>query len=215
MDFKSLNEKEISLLLEKASRFGGVIELPTLTSNRTFKIQNIDIDSMGMIRIGLSEEFISEEERHIKIKLNYRKMYFHLMPKQFLVEGKTIVANLPKSAKALEIRDSDRYVMPFNSEVTSSLHRIEKRGGTCDLNVQIFDVSNMGLGFILHNAEEETLLQNDHIWIRTINNLQLESPIFGRIVYVNNNKVGVSLDTPLPVEIFTELQQMSQVVLSA
>jgi hypothetical protein len=73
----------------------------------------------------------------------------------------------------------------------------------------------MGLGFILHNEEEEALLQNDHIWIRTINNLQLESPIFGRIVYVNNNKVGVSLDTPLPVEIFTELQQMSQLVLSA
>ncbi|MCM2349289.1 MAG: hypothetical protein NDI69_04655 [Bacteriovoracaceae bacterium] len=215
MDFKSLNENEIYRLIVKASRFGGVVELPTLTSNRTFDIQNIDIDSMGMMRIELSEEFISEEERHIKVKLKYRKMYFHLMPQQFLVEGKTLVANLPKSAKALEIRDSDRYIMPFNTEITSTLHRIEKRGGTCDLNVQIFDVSNMGLGFILHNAEEETLLQNDHIWIKTINNQPLENSIFGRIVYVSNNKVGVSLDTPLPIEIFTELQHMSQVVLSA
>ena len=83
----------------------------------------------------------------------------------------------------------------------------------------LFDFSPKGLGLVLQNVEEGTLQKHDHIWIKSINNIKLENPIFGRVVYLLNQtkslRVGVSLEGGIPDEIFKQLQMMSHLVLTA
>lgn len=216
--FKSIEPEEMALMLKKAASFGGKVELPTLTSNREFEILNIVLDNMGMLRLDLADEFYSEDERHIKISLKYRKMFFHLMPGQYIVEGKTLVAHLPLKAKALTIRNTDRYVMAPTTNISTLLHRVEKRGGNCDVSATIYDVSHSGIAFLLQNVDEDNdiiLRENDHIWIRAINSYNLETPLFGRIVYATNKKIGVSLGSQIPNDIFKKLQEMSSMLLTA
>jgi hypothetical protein len=101
----------------------------------------------------------------------------------------------------------------------SSIYRTEKRGGNCSLEAGLFDFSPKGLGLVLHNVEEGTLQKHDHIWIKSINNIKLENPIFGKVVYLLDQekslRVGVSLDGEIPDEIFKKLQTMSHLVLTA
>lgn len=217
--FKNIDPQEIPVLLGKAVVFGGEIEQPTISSNRRCPIRSINIDSTGMMKIELYEDFSTEDERHIKVKLNYRKLFFHLTPKQFLVEGKTLITTFPMTARALPLREGERYIMPVNDQVMSSIYRIERRGGSCSMEACLFDFSTKGLGLVLQNVEEGTLQKHDHIWIKSINNIPLEHPIFGRVVYLLNQtkslKVGISLDSGIPEDIFKQLQMMSHLVLTA
>lgn len=217
--YHNIDPQELPDLLCKAVLFGGEIEQPTISSNRVSPIKSITIDSMSMMKIELYEEFSAEDERHIKIKLNYRKLFFHLTPKQYLVEGNTLITTFPKTARALALREGERYIMPINSHIMSSIYRTEKRGGNCSLEAGLFDFSPKGLGLVLQNVEEGTLQKHDHIWIKSINNIKLENPIFGRVVYLLNQtkslRVGVSLEGGIPDEIFKQLQMMSHLVLTA
>lgn len=217
--FHTIDPQELPKLLCKAVVFGGEIEQPTLSSNRVSPIKTISIDSLNMIKIELYEDFSAEEERHIKIKLNYRKLFFHLTPKQYLVEGSTLITSFPKNARALALREGERYMMPLESHIKSSIYRTEKRGGNCSLEAGLFDFSPKGLGLMLQNVEEGALQKHDHIWIKSINNIKLENPIFGKVVYLLDQakslRVGVSLDDEIPDEIFRQLQMMSHLVLTA
>lgn len=213
--FKTIETSEISQLITRAAHYGGVIEQPTLTSNRVCLIKEMKVDNAGLLRIELYDDFDSEEERHIKIKLKYRKLFFHLMPGQFRAEGKTLVANLPRDARALAMRDTDRYLIAKESPVHSFIYRTERRGGNCEFKAHLFDVSRQGMAFLLDQLEEDIILANDHIWIKTINETPLAKPLFGRIVYVSGGKIGVSLEAPLADDIFQELQERSHMIRSA
>lgn len=223
-NLKALETYEIPYIIEKASLFGGRIVQPTPDANLTTLITRIDVDSYGMMFIRFSEEFAVEKERPVTVRLNYRNVSFLLDSKQYSIEGNVIVSQLPREAKAIAIRPNERYAMPLNSKVSSTIYRIEKRGGSVELNSHVVDVSTMGLGLIIHNSEEGVLLKNDHIWIRNINGRMLEEPIFGRIVYAHtrkfkdgsiDTKVGVSLESAIPENIFYELQNLSRVILTA
>lgn len=213
--FKTLEINEIPQIISRAAHFGGVIEQPTLTSSRVTLIKQMTVDNAGLLRIELYDDFESEEERHIKIKLKYRKLFFHLMPGQFRAEGKTLVASLPRDARALAMRDTDRYLIPKESAVLSSIYRTERRGGNCNIQAQLFDVSRQGMAFLIEQIDNEVLVKNDHVWIKTMNGTPLEKPLFGRIVYVSGGKIGISLEAPLSEDIFQELQEKSHMVRSA
>lgn len=222
---KSLNIFEIPSIIEKASLFGGKITQPTPTKNVTSIIKRIDVDTYGMMFIKLGEEVEIAKERPVTIKLNYRNVSFLLSTEEFSIEGHTIVSQLPKEAKAIAIRPDERYAMPFNSQIMSSIYRIEKRGGNFEVNASIIDISRRGMGLVLTSTEdEEALIRNDHIWIKTIHGVTLQEPIFGTIVYAHPRKykdgtidirVGVSLEHSVPEEILTELQQLCNLVLTA
>lgn len=213
--FKTIENNEIPQIISRAALYGGVIEQPTLTSNRVCLIKELVVDSAGLLRIELFDDFDSEEERHIKIKFKYRRLFFHLMPGQFRAEGKSLIASLPRNARALAMRDTDRYLIPNDSPIESIIYRTERRGGNCEIKAQLYDVSRQGMAFILEQCDEEVLMKNDHVWIKTINNTPLEKPLFGRIVYVAGGKTGISLEAPLSEVIFQELQGKSHMVRSA
>lgn len=220
---KTITSSEIPSLLEKASLFGGRIAQPTPATNIISNIKSFDIDN-GLITIKLFEEITLESERPVSINLNYRSVNFTLDSKQYSLEGTTLTGPVPTVAKGLVIRDTERYVLPFGSQTMTSIHRVEKRGGTLDLDVTLVDVSARGMGILVKNAEEEMLMKNDHIWIRTINNIKLEEPIFAKIIYTINRKykdgtleikAGISLEKQIPEELFRDLQQLCRLVLTA
>jgi hypothetical protein len=220
---KTITSSEIPSLLEKASLFGGKINQPTPATNIFSPIKSFEVDN-GLITIKLFDEIELEKERPVSISLNYRSVSFQLDSKQFCLEGTTLTGPLPTVAKGLVIRDTERYVLPFNSQTMSSIYRIEKRGGTLDVDVTMVDISARGMGLLIKNAEEEMLLKNDHIWIRTINNVKLPEPIFAKVVYAINRKykdgtleikAGISLEKEIPEELFRDLQQLCRLVLTA
>jgi hypothetical protein len=221
--FKRIDSDEIPGLLEKAALFGGKIAQPTLTSSLSSHIKSIDVSS-DALHIKFFEQISIEKERPISINLNYRNVSFQLDASEYTYEGTTLVSSFPKEAKGLVIRDSERYVLPYGSNTMSSIYRIEKRGGNLGIDINLVDVSERGMGILITKAEEDMLLKNDHIWIKSINNIQLEEPIFGRIVYAINRKykdntleikAGVSLEKAIPEEVFKELQQLCRLVLTA
>lgn len=220
---KTISSSEIPSLLEKASLFGGKINQPTPVTTIVSPIKSIDIEN-GLITIKLFEEITLENERPVSINLNYRSVNFQLDSKQYCLQGTTLTGPVPTVAKGLVIRDTERYVLPFNSQTMTSIHRIEKRGGTLSVDVTMMDVSARGMGILIKNAEEDMLLKNDHIWIRTINNVKLETPIFAKVVYTINRKykdgtleikAGISLEKQIPEELFRDLQLLCRLVLTA
>jgi hypothetical protein len=136
----------------------------------------------------------------------------------------TIICHIPFAAKALDQRLTDRFILPFKSELTALLYRIEKRNFDNDIQVKVIDVSKLGLGLHVQGVTLGTICKYDHIWIRTINNVALPEPIFGKIQYVSERKfqnnvgdlrIGLALDKQLPEEIFQELVKKCSLVLSA
>jgi hypothetical protein len=221
---KLIDADEISTIFEKAALFGGKIAQPTLTSNLVTPIKRIDVSS-GTVRIRLFEEAQFENNRPISIKLNYRNLNFNIDPKEYSISDNTIITNIPTEARALEVRPEERYILPYTSKIATALHRIEKRGGSPDLECAIVDVCRKGLGLLISDTTEDAvLLKNDHVWIRSINQVKLSQPIFGRIVYASPRvykdhqtdlKIGISLDAEIPEEVFSELQQMCKLILKA
>lgn len=220
---KIIDVNEITPILEKASLFGGKVAQPTLTSSVVTVIKSIDVTDR-QIEIKLFEDAPLEKSRPITIRLNYRGLNFNLDPKQYSIKGTTIITELPKEAKALALRPDERYVLPLHSKTMANIRRIEKRGTQSELESTVVDVSRTGLGLLVTRTEDDLLLKHDHIWLRSINNIQLPKPIFGRIVYVLERKykdnvvdlkVGVCLEGEIPEEIFLELKQMCQLVLTA
>jgi hypothetical protein len=223
---KPLHEDEVVPVIKRAMCFGGRLQQMGLEIGATAPIKFIEADPNGGIRLELAEEVELELDRPIWISLAYRQLTFRLEPGQFSTQGNAIHASYPKSAKALDNRITDRYVLPQTYHVKCQLRRTEKRSSDSDLLVKIVDLSLSGLGISLSgiSAEEEVLVKNDHVWIQTINQHVLENPIFGRVVYVSERKykdgslelrVGIALNAGLPKGIFDELSDLCLLVLTA
>lgn len=221
---KQLHVFEIAEVVEKATLFGGTIAQHNLKELRTSKIKRMDVDHYGTMMIQLNEDSDLVHDYPISIQLNYRNVSFNLDPLKFEVSGNVLIAVLPREAKALALRDTHRYAFPLSSSIMSSLHRIEKRAESPELQTQLIDVSQFGLGLVVHHAEGDVLLMNDHIWVKSINGIILEKPLFGRVVYAKKRKykddtadlrVGISLDAAIPEETFIKLQKMCRLVLTA
>ena len=220
----SLSSDEIQEAIEKASLFGGKIIYPTASRNETLNIERIAIDKHGHITLNLNGEIVMEEKWPVSVILNYRDISFQLDPKHYSILENTLQGTLPERARGLRKRHDERYVLPLQSNVTTSMYRIEKRGGSLELSLKVLDVSKNGLAVLVQDLKEENvLLQNDHLWLKSINGLQLEQPIFAKVVYISQRnykdtidlKAGLLLQDMLPGPVMRELQQMCNLVLTA
>lgn len=217
----ALATHEIPSVILKAAVFGGKMAQPSSTKNPSSLISRIDVDECGVMLIKLMNEVPIEKKRPISIRLNYRNLSFMLASDDYSVEGQTLIGQIPTEAKAIAIRDTERYVFPLDRKVSGLIHRVENRGGILDAEVSLVDVSRNGLGLLISDCEKDAIIANDHIWLRTLNGKTLETPVFGRIVYVYERKFkdtvdlkcGVSLADPLPDEVLMELQQKCRLVL--
>lgn len=215
---------EILSTINKASLFGGKISHPTSSNNEIFNINKIDIDSYGTIFITVNELCSLERKWPVSIMLNYRDISFQLEPDQYTIEGDVIIGQLPQKMRALPIRHDERYVLPILSQVQTSTYRIEKRGGNLNLSMKVIDFSKSGMAILMQNVtEEDILMRNDHLWIKDINGIPLDEPIFATIVYVSHRrykdavdlKAGISLQKEIPVAVLKKLQSMCSLILSA
>lgn len=215
---------EILPTINKASLFGGKISHPTSSHNEIFNINKIDIDSYGTMFIKVNELCTLEHKWPVSIMLNYRDISFQLEPDQYAIEGNVIVGQLPQKVRALPSRHDERYVLPILSQVQTSTYRIEKRGGNLELRMKVVDFSKSGMAILIQNVtEDDILLRNDHLWIKDINGITLDEPIFATIVYVSHRKykdtvdlkAGISLQKEIPEAVFKKLQSMCSLILSA
>ena len=218
-----LHVSEIPTVLRKASPFGGKVAQPKPEANAISLIKNIEVDNAGTMFIRIKQDQHIEAQRPLSIKLNYRNITFMLDSKQYTLEGDTLISKVPTDARAIAMRNNDRYVLPLDSKVESLLYRIERRAALVDLQARIVDISSQGLGVIIENPEEDILRANDHIWLKSLNNIPLPEPIFARVVYVLYRqyrdtvdlKAGLSLATPIPSEVMAQVQQHCRLVLKA
>jgi hypothetical protein len=212
---------EIPAILLKASVFGGKIAQPSSTTNASSIIARIDIDNCGVMFIKLQHEVEIEKKRPIAIRLNYRNLCFSLASEDYSVEGQTLIGQIPTEARAIALRDTDRYVFPLDRKISAEIHRVEKRGGSFDANIVLVDFSRNGLGFILPDCEREDILTHDHLWVKSLNGIPLEKPIFGRIIYAYERKFkdtidikcGNALESSLPEETYMDLQRQCRLIL--
>lgn len=214
---------EIPSIIEKASIFGGKIAQPSSTLNPSSLITRLDVDSSGVLLIRFHQEIDFEKNRPVNIRLNYRNVTFYLDSQDYSIQGQTLIGQLPREAKAIAIRDTERYVFPLDAKIAAHLHRVEKRGDQLSKSIRLVDVSSRGLGIIISDAEANSLIANDHIWLHSLNDLKLPQAIFGRVIYsferkfkdTTEVKCGISLENPLPDDVFAELQQLCRLVLKA
>lgn len=221
---KPLESHEIAQVIEKATLFGGrIAQLGSLNNQQTV-ITRIEMSNEGRILLTVPRGHGLEQSHPISINLAYRNIIFRADPHEFNVIDDTIICHIPFAAKALDQRLTERFILPFKSEISAFLHRIEKRNFDNDIQVKIVDVSKLGLGIHVHGVTLGTICKYDHIWIRNINGVQLADPIFGKIQYVSERKfqnnvgdlrIGLALDKQLPEEIFQELVGKCSLVLSA
>ena len=219
---KPLTAFEIPAVLERASLFGGKVSQPFDNKTVSSPIRKIEADKNGLLVFTFHGESEIASGKPLCVRLNYRDIYFQFDSTEFSVNGTQVVSPFPREVRALEPRDYERYVLPLNSQIQASVYRTEKRGGNLETHASVLDVSRTGLGLLLRNTEEQMLLANDHLWIRHINGMTLEKPLFGRVVYTHNRvykdgpmdiKAGISLDTAIPEEVIEGLQQISTLVL--
>jgi hypothetical protein len=214
---------QIPSLIEKASLFGGSVTQPSAVSGRTASITNIAVNRETLY-IKLGCDVLIERKLPVEIHLSYRNLSFYLGPQQFSLDGDLLISKVPREARAIAIRDNERYAFPLTTKVSADLRRVEKRGVSFAGEVQLVDVSRKGLGILLVNAEVDGLLKNDHIWLREIGLMSLgEDEIFGNVIYSFEKrfkdsidlKCGISLETELPEDVFGALQRQCCLVLKA
>lgn len=221
---KPLESHEIAQVIEKASLFGGrIAQLGSLDNQNTI-ITRIEISNEGKIMLAVPSGHGLEQNHPLSINLAYRNMVFRADPHEFNIIDNTIICHIPHAAKALDQRLTERYILPFNSDVSAFLHRIEKRNFDNDIKVKIVDVSKLGLGLHVHGITVGTICKYDHIWIKNINDIILPEPMFGKIQYASERKfqnntgdmrIGLALDKQLPEELFEDLVKKSRLILSA
>ena len=222
---------QIITLIEKASFFGGDIWQSDPYSPQGKLVSHIiqilnDLKSDKVIlRTPSIVQF--DPDKPIYVKLNYRNIIFRLMPGEFKVNGDKITGLYPDEAKAMAERPGgDRYVLPFQSETSLSLKRIERtmKEMTYEMELRIVDVSEKGFGILISAHNRECLRQNDHFWLKSIDHSALRSPILGSVCYVRPKgyylkrgdvRVGLSLAMPLSQETFESLKKKSLIILSS
>ena len=221
---------QIITVIDKASLFGGDIWQSHHETNERFVSQIIQIhNEIKFDKVIFRTPSIVQvnPELPIFIRLNYRNLIFRLMPGEFKVSGDKISCHYPNEARALEERKGgDRYVLPFHSEMSLSLKRIERsmREMTYEMQLRIIDVSERGFGILISSANREYLRKNDHFWLKSIDQKHLRTPILGKVCYVapkgyylkrGDVRVGLSLSLPLAQDIFENLKKKCCIVLSA
>jgi hypothetical protein len=219
---RPLETEEIPGVLLRASCFGGRLSQTGCEVQLSSVIRDIELREKKVV-FTLHEAQDFERDRPLFINLAYRDLSFKLEAGNFKLKGKQIHTFLPREAKALQVRDGQRHILPVGSIVSCQLSRAEVRTYPRELALKLADVSLHGLGATLMNYEEGCLVANDHVWIREINGQRLEQPVFGRVVYVLPRRyvdkvearVGISLSTPLPAELFEELKRQCLLVLGA
>lgn len=226
---KRLERVQIITAIEKAALFGGDIwqtipGVPGRQLLRIVQIQNdIKIDKV-ILRANLP---VSVDPRYpIFIRLNYRNVIFRLEPREFRVNGDKITCEYPAEARALEERNGDRYVLPFDAQISMSVRRVEKtiKEMTYDMELRIIDVSNKGFGILISSHNRDYFRKNDFFWLKSIDQKPLRHHILGSVCYVapkgyylkkGDVRVGLSLKMPLEKEVFEYLKKKCLIVLSA
>lgn len=222
---------QIITLIERASLFGGDIwqahpdcHQGKLVS-QVIQIQNDLKSDRVILRTPSIVQFTPDLP--LFVKLNYRNIIFRLLPGDFKVIGDKITSHYPEEAKAMpERKGGDRYVLPFQSETSLSLKRIERtmREMTYEMELRIVDVSEKGFGILISSHNREYLRQNDHFWLKSVDHTSLRSPILGSVCYVRPKgyylkrgdvRVGLSLAVPLSQETFEALKKKSLLVLAS
>lgn len=229
---KSIESRiQIITVIEKASLFGGDIwqSVPGAQQGRHVS-QIIQImTELRSDRLMLRTPSIVSVDPNLPIfvRLNYRNLIFRLFPGEFKVNGDKISCCYPEEARALEERKGgDRYVLPFNAEISLSLKRIERtiREMTYEMELRIIDVSEKGFGILISSHNKDCLKMHDHFWLKSIDQRALRSPILGHVCYVapkgyylkrGDVRVGVSLNQPISFEILEGLKKKCLLVLSA
>jgi hypothetical protein len=222
---------QIITLIEKASLHGGDIwqSNPQAPNGRQV-IQIIQIiNDLKSDRVILRTPSIIKisPDQPIFVRLKYRNIIFRVFPKDFWLNGDRINCRYPEQARALEVRPGgDRYVLPFSSDISLSLKRIEKtmKEMTYELELRIIDVSTKGFGILISSHNREYFQRCDRFWLKSIDHETLRVPILGTVCYVapkgyylkrGDVRVGLSLSIPLEREKLDYLKRKSVLVLSA
>jgi hypothetical protein len=208
---KALEAEEIPTIIKNAINFGGKVSQPNVKEEVSSIIKSLHLNQEGKLIIELQDELPLLEERPITVELNYRDLFFRVKANEYSVDRNQLITNVPREARALPRRECDRFSPPENHPVCAAIHRAEKRDRSSHLIGKIVDISQSGLGLNFSELREGTLVQYDHIWIRELNNSPLDKPLFGRIVYVTESKVGIAFDSLIPDERFQQLQELCQV----
>lgn len=211
-----LEQKNIKALLEKAIDFGGEVERPLIFSREKFEIIKLEITG-DALEILLDEEIPPHQDaRHIYINLHYRRMNFIIKARDYEVVGNVIKTKIPTAAKAIEERPNTRYRLEFEKFPTM-VSRTERRGGKHEHETFVEDISETGLSLLMSITEEEEIKVNDHIWIKSIGENLLESPLFAKVIYIRHiditgrtfKKAGVKLEKSFDEEVFSKIIESS------
>lgn len=219
---QNLENDEIITVIDKAALFGGLIYQQGTFQLETCSIRKIEILD-GKLHMEIMGASKLDGAHPLCINFAYRNFTFRVPALQFSIEGSTIICHIPLEAKAISTRPGgERHVLPFDSNVTALLHRIEKRDSNTSSLVKIVDVSKWGMGAYFLGSDID-VIQYDHLWIKEINQVKLASPIFTRAEYINARKykddvtvlkVGLSIEK-LPEEIYLDLIKNCHLILSA
>jgi hypothetical protein len=234
MDMSNLKEIEsrvqIITVIEKAALFGGDIwqSQPGKVGRHIAHVIQI-VNDLKFDRVTLRMPSIVNvsPDEPLYVRLNYRNLIFRLQPGEFKVNGDKISCLYPGEARALEERKGgDRYVLPFNSDISLSVKRMERtmREMTYEMELRIIDVSEKGFGILISGHNREYFRKNDHFWLKAVDHKSLRTPILGSVCYVapkgyylkrGDVRVGLSLSIPLSRDTFDYLKKKCLVVLSA
>lgn len=232
MDFSKLQpiEKRIHILnaIERGASFGGDIWQTGVCGTReVFQVVQIQVDSVHD-KIVLRVNSLSQVEQPypIFVRLRYRNIIFRLEPHEFKVIDSKIICEIPGDVKALAMRTTERYVLPFELDISLSIKRFGRtiREITPELEVRIIDVSTSGIGILISSANRDFLRPYDHFWIKAIDHKLLNRDIFGTVLYVapkgyflrkQDVRIGLHLSTPLSWDTFDSLKKKCKIVLSA
>ena len=227
MDFSKHEQmqKHIHIVsaIERGGSFGGDIWQVGAEQKRTvFHFTQLEFDSFHE-KIILKSTSLSQVEQGypIFIRLHYRNIVFRLECEQFQVIGNKLICSIPKEVRALAIRPTDRYVLPFDLDMSISIQRFARsiKEMTPGLEVRLIDVSESGIGIMISGSNKDFLRPCDHFWIKEIDHKTLDRDIFGTVLYVTPKKqdvrVGLSLSVPLNWNVFSSLKNKCRIILSA
>lgn len=223
------NRAQIITVIERAALFGGDIwqTAPGKDGRELLRIIQIQNDIKHDQVIFRTHAIAHVDPfRPIFIRLSYRNLIFRLEPREFRVMGDKIVCDYPNQARALEERNGDRYVLPFDADISLSVRRVEKtiREMTYDMELRIIDVSTKGFGILISGHNRDYFKKNDHFWLKSIDHKPLRHHILGSVCYVapkgyylkkGDVRVGLSLKMALAPDIFEYLKKKCIIVLSA
>lgn len=223
------NRAQIITVIEKASLFGGDIwqTVPGNPVRELLRILQIQID-LGHDKVIFRTHALVNVDRTkpIFVRLSYRNIIFRLDPQDFKINGDKIICDYPTEARALEERNGDRYVLPFNSDLSLSVRRVEKtvKEMTYEMELRIIDVSIKGFGILISGHNKDYFQKNDTFWLKSIDQRPLRNQILGSVCYVapkgyylkkGDVRVGLSLKSALAPDIFDYLKKKCIIVLSA